>query len=102
MVDVLADCGVKTIALRNAGFDRVDVEAAKARGMRIFRVPTYSPNSVAEHAVAILLAVNRLVVVGELQVSGRQTTSSECRTSLGRVDTATTGHCEGHRSLGRY
>ena len=61
VVDALADGGVKTIALRNAGFDRVDVDAAKSRGMRVLRVPTYSPNSVAEHAVALLMAINRYV-----------------------------------------
>ena len=55
----LADKGVKIIALRCAGFNNVDVDAARAHGMRVCRVPAYSPEAVAEHAVAMLLTLNR-------------------------------------------
>lgn len=57
----LADRGVKLIALRTDGFNNVDLAAAREHGLRVVHVPTYSPHSVAEHAVALLLAVNRKI-----------------------------------------
>jgi len=51
--------GVKMIAQRAAGFDRIDTKAARAYGMTVARVPAYSPYAVAEHAVSLLMAVNR-------------------------------------------
>ncbi|WP_437922079.1 2-hydroxyacid dehydrogenase [Sphingobacterium sp. LRF_L2] len=59
VLSVLADRGVKVIALRCAGFNNVDLEAAKKYGIRVCRVPAYSPEAVAEHAVAMLLTLNR-------------------------------------------
>lgn len=47
------------VAMRCAGFDRVDLQACEAAGIAVARVPTYSPASVAEHAVAMLLCLNR-------------------------------------------
>lgn len=47
------------IALRCAGFNNVDLSAAKALGLTVVRVPAYSPNAVAEHAVALMLTLNR-------------------------------------------
>jgi D-lactate dehydrogenase len=55
----LAEAGVKLIAMRCAGYDRVDLEACEAHGIKVVRVPTYSPTSVAEHEVGLLLALNR-------------------------------------------
>jgi len=55
----LADAGVQLIALRSAGFNHVDLEAADRLGLTVARVPAYSPASVAEHAVAMLLTLNR-------------------------------------------
>ena len=55
----LAKQGVKLIAMRCAGFDRVDVAAAAKHGITVVRVPSYSPHAIAEHAVAMLLALNR-------------------------------------------
>ena len=55
----LANAGVKAIALRCAGFNNVDLAAAKELGIKVVRVPAYSPNAVAEHAVAMILALNR-------------------------------------------
>ena len=55
----LAAKGVKIIALRCAGFNNVDLEAAKKNGLRVCRVPAYSPEAVAEHAVAMILTLNR-------------------------------------------
>ncbi len=51
--------GVRLLALRSAGFNHVDLEAAAALGIVVGRVPEYSPYAVAEHTVALLLALNR-------------------------------------------
>lgn len=51
--------GIQLIALRCAGFNNVDLEAAKANNIKVVRVPAYSPHAVAEHAVALILALNR-------------------------------------------
>lgn len=56
-----AHMAVELIALRSAGFDNVDLEAARAHGVVVARVPAYSPNAVAEHAFALLLSLNRKV-----------------------------------------
>lgn len=55
----LHDYGVKLIVLRCAGFNNVDLEAAKALGMTVCRVPEYSPYAVAEHTVGLILDLNR-------------------------------------------
>ncbi|PKO93407.1 MAG: hydroxyacid dehydrogenase [Betaproteobacteria bacterium HGW-Betaproteobacteria-1] len=57
----LARQGVKLVALRCAGFNNVDLAAAKEFGIEIARVPEYSPYSVAEHAVAMMLTLNRKI-----------------------------------------
>jgi D-lactate dehydrogenase len=59
VIEVLATKGVKIIALRCAGFNNVNTEAAKAKGIKVCRVPAYSPEAVAEHAVAMMLTLNR-------------------------------------------
>ena len=59
VIEVLAEKGVKIIALRCAGFNNVDLEAAKKFNIAVCRVPSYSPEAVAEHAVAMLLTINR-------------------------------------------
>nr|WP_314546362.1 2-hydroxyacid dehydrogenase [uncultured Empedobacter sp.] len=59
VIEVLAKKGVKIIALRCAGFNNVDLEAAKEFGIKICRVPAYSPEAVAEHTMAMLLTLNR-------------------------------------------
>jgi len=53
--------GIKHIALRCAGFNNVDLVAAGKLGIRITRVPAYSPHAVAEHTLAILLTLNRKI-----------------------------------------
>ena len=55
----LADLGVRHVALRCAGFNNVDLAAARRLGMSVSRVPAYSPHAVAEHTVALVLALNR-------------------------------------------
>ncbi len=58
-IDRLAENGVGLIALRCAGFNNVDLEAAKKNNIKVVRVPAYSPEAVAEHAVALILTLNR-------------------------------------------
>jgi D-lactate dehydrogenase len=60
-IDVLADGGCQLIALRCAGFNNVNIAAAARRGIVVCRVPEYSPYAVAEHAVGLLLALNRKI-----------------------------------------
>lgn len=60
-IGVLAELGVGHLALRSAGFNHVDLDAADAAGIVVSRVPAYSPHAVAEHAVALILTLNRKV-----------------------------------------
>ena len=61
VLEALHKGGTRLLALRCTGFNNVDLAAAEKLGMKVVRVVTYSPNSVAEHAVALLLAINRKV-----------------------------------------
>lgn len=58
VVEALHRLGVQVIALRCAGFNNVDIRACQGK-LRVFRVPAYSPHAVAEHAMALLLTINR-------------------------------------------
>lgn len=60
-LEKLADVGVKHVALRCAGFNQVDLVAARELGMAVTRVPAYSPHAVAEHTLALLLSLNRKI-----------------------------------------
>jgi D-lactate dehydrogenase len=55
----LAGSGVRLIALRSAGFNHVDLQAARDLGVTVARVPAYSPHAVAEHTLALILTLNR-------------------------------------------
>lgn len=59
VIKQLAERGIKIIALRCAGFNNVDLKAAADHNIRVVRVPAYSPHAVAEHAVAMMMALNR-------------------------------------------
>lgn len=59
VLETLAAGGTRVIALRSAGFNHVDLAAAARLGLTVVRVPAYSPHAVAEHAVALILALNR-------------------------------------------
>lgn len=59
VIEQLASLKIKLIALRCAGFNNVDVESANKNQMKVLRVPAYSPYAVAEHAVALILTLNR-------------------------------------------
>ena len=60
-MDALHEAGVKLILMRCAGFNNVDLEKAEEYGIQVMRVPGYSPEAVAEHAMALALAANRRI-----------------------------------------
>lgn len=66
VLENLAKVGVKFIALRSVGYDHVDLDRAKTLSIRVANVPEYSPYSIAEHAVAMMLAANRKIVESRL------------------------------------
>jgi D-lactate dehydrogenase len=59
VIHQIAKAGVKYIALRSAGYDNVDIETAAKHKMKVLRIPAYSPEAIAEHAVALILTLNR-------------------------------------------
>lgn len=59
VIEALAAQQLRAIVLRCAGFNNVDIETACQLGIKVLRVPAYSPNAVAEHAVALIMALNR-------------------------------------------
>ena len=59
VLSMLARGGTRLVALRSAGFNHVDLAAARALGLTVVRVPAYSPHAVAEHTVGLILALNR-------------------------------------------
>ncbi|OXY80392.1 2-hydroxyacid dehydrogenase [Oceanimonas doudoroffii] len=61
VIHTLAEGGVKFIALRCAGYNNVDLQAAAAASIKVVRVPAYSPEAVAEHTVGLMLSLNRHV-----------------------------------------
>lgn len=60
-IGLLKECGIRLLALRSAGFNHVDLKAARDCEMTVVHVPQYSPEAVAEHAVALLLTLNRKI-----------------------------------------
>ncbi len=61
VIEKLYSYGVKLVALRCAGFNNVDIAAAAKRGIKVVRVPDYSPHAIAEHTLALMLCLNRKV-----------------------------------------
>ena len=62
VLQILSKAGVKFLALRSAGFNHVDLAEAKKLNIKVARVPDYSPYAVAEHAIALMLALNRKLI----------------------------------------
>lgn len=97
----LAKAGVRMLALRCAGFNNVDLEAAKELGIAVSRVPAYSPYAVAEHTVALILTLNRkthraFVRVRELNFSLSGLVGFDLRgKTAGLVGTGKTGRIVG-------
>ena len=65
VINKLADLGVKYIATRSVGTDHIDKNAAEKRDIKLANVPAYSPQAIAEHTVALALALNRRIVTAE-------------------------------------
>ncbi|MCD7898799.1 MAG: 2-hydroxyacid dehydrogenase [Bacteroides sp.] len=61
VIRAMAENGVKILALRCAGYNNVDINAAAQYGIPVVRVPAYSPYAVAEHTVALMLSLNRKI-----------------------------------------
>ena len=59
VIRILSEIGVRLIAMRSAGYNNVDLQAAKRYGLTVVRVPAYSPHAVAEHTLALILTLNR-------------------------------------------
>lgn len=68
VLDKLQKGGVKFLVLRSAGYNNVDMDVARQSGFRVARVPAYSPYAVAEHAVALMLALNRKLIKANSRV----------------------------------
>ncbi len=68
VLERLARRGVRLIALRCAGFNNVDLESAADHGITVARVPAYSPHAVAEHALGLILCLNRRIHKAHLRV----------------------------------
>ncbi|MES2730864.1 MAG: 2-hydroxyacid dehydrogenase [Bacteroidota bacterium] len=68
VLDLLQQLGVQSIAIRAAGFNNIDCEHAKKLGLRVANVPAYSPYAVAEHTVAMILALNRKLIQADRQI----------------------------------
>ena len=62
VLEMLKQAGVKFLVLRSAGYNNVDLAQARQLGIRVARVPAYSPYAVAEHTVALMLALNRKLI----------------------------------------
>src|SRR5688500_4833352 len=58
----LSAAGVKFIAIRSAGYDNIDIPVCNEWGIRVANVPEYSPNAIAEHSVALMLALDRQLI----------------------------------------
>src|SRR4051812_33389299 len=61
VIETLASGGARLIALRCAGYDHVDLAAARDLGVTVARVPAYSPHAIAEHTIGLILALNRKI-----------------------------------------
>ncbi|UFH35242.1 2-hydroxyacid dehydrogenase [Flavobacterium acetivorans] len=65
ILEKLYTYGIKYIALRSAGYDNIDLKKARSLGIKVANIPDYSPYAVAEHAVALLMALNRKIILGQ-------------------------------------
>jgi D-lactate dehydrogenase len=61
VIEIFHEEGIRMILMRCAGFDRVDLDACEEYGIKVTRVPCYSPYAVGEHAVALAMALNRRI-----------------------------------------
>jgi D-lactate dehydrogenase len=99
VLDALHKIHVKFIAIRSAGYDNVDLQKAETLGISVANVPAYSPNAIAEHAIAMMLGLNRHLVLASQQVKQHDFTvdaligfNMEAK-KVGIVGTGKTGRC---------
>lgn len=69
VLEKLRDFGVRYITLRSAGHDNINLKIAKKLKLKVANAPGYSPNAIAEHAIALLLALNRKICTASTQVA---------------------------------
>ena len=106
VIKLLAGIGVKIIAQRCAGFNNVDLHAAKENKMTVVRVPAYSPHAVAEHALALIMTLNRKTHkaynrVREANFSLHRLTGFDIYgKTVGVIGTGKIGQCFAHIMLG--
>ncbi|MBK6265578.1 2-hydroxyacid dehydrogenase [Marivirga sp. S37H4] len=68
VLEALKNVGVKHVATRTMGMDHIDTEKAKELGIKVANVPDYSPYSVAEHSISLMLALNRKLVIANRKI----------------------------------
>lgn len=68
VLEHLSACGIRLILLRSAGYNHVDIETAHRLNLPVVHVPAYSPSSIAEHAVALVLSLNRKIYLAYKRV----------------------------------
>lgn len=106
VIKLLAEWGIKIIAQRCAGFNNVDIAAAKENKITVVRVPAYSPHAVAEHALALIMTLNRKthkaynrVREGNFSLD-RLTGFDVYGKTVGVIGTGKIGQCFAHIMLG--
>lgn len=106
VIQALAKTGIKIIALRCAGFNNVDLTAAKENAIAVVRVPAYSPHAVAEHALALIMTLNRKTHKAYNRVRegnfalNRLTGFDLYGKTVGIIGTGKIGQCFAHIMLG--
>lgn len=65
---LLHEYGIKSITTRAAGHDNIDLKKARSLGVKVANVPAYSPYAIAEHAVTLILALNRKLIIADRRV----------------------------------
>ena len=76
VLEKLHDFGVKYISLRSTGFDNVHLKTARKFNIKVANSPAYSPHAIAEHAIALLLTLNRNIVHANNQMKSQDFTLS--------------------------
>jgi D-lactate dehydrogenase len=106
VITLLAGAGIKIIALRCAGFNNVDLAAARENKIAVARVPAYSPHAVAEHALALIMTLNRKTHKAYNRVRegnfalNRLTGFDLYGKTIGVIGTGKIGQCFAHIMLG--
>lgn len=97
VLNKLKEAGVGYIAIRAAGYDNTNIAEANKLNIRVANVPAYSPYAIAEHAVALILALNRKITLAKEQVSDYNFTTGNLvgfdlhRKTVGVIGTGTIG-----------